>query len=111
MVASPRPINWKNLRSDEAEELIRKRAVNSKNVSISMHAYDRLEECSSITSIDVYRILKQGYVVRAPQKNKSGDWEVTVQKKINGGRDVAAVTIVFKDAEKLKVKTVMWIDL
>ena len=45
-----------------------------------------------------------------PVRNKKGDWEVKVQKALNGNRDVAAVTIIFRKNSKLKVKTVMWID-
>lgn len=110
MVMSPRPIRWKDLRPDEAERLIRTRAADSKNVIISMHACERLDERSSITDLDIYRILREGHVVDTPIRNAKGDWEAIIQKKINGGRDAAAVTIIFNSGEKVKVKTVMWID-
>ncbi|MCB1782385.1 MAG: DUF4258 domain-containing protein [Alphaproteobacteria bacterium] len=110
MKVNPRPVRWIDLRSDEAERLIRQRANDTANILVSMHAYERLEERGSITDIDVYWILQKGRVLQKPQKNKKGEWEAIIQKKVNGNRDAAAVTIIFKNSNKLKVKTVMWID-
>ncbi len=104
-----RPIRWERLRTDEAETLIRERARVTANVIIGDHAFDRVEE-RSITQVDVYEILRTGMVDEAPQKNLDGDWEVTVVKRMPGTRRAGVVTIIFRESNKLFVKTVEWMD-
>jgi hypothetical protein len=64
-----RPINWRRLRADEAERIIRERVKDTGNVQISKHAYDRLEQRSGVQAIfaeDVYDIRETGAVQSAP---------------------------------------------
>ena len=104
-----RPIHWERLRTDEAERLVRERALETGNVVFSEHAFDRIEE-RSITQVDVYDILQTGMVEGMPQKNEQGDWEVVVVKRMPGQREAGAVTIVYRDEASLFVKTVEWMD-
>lgn len=106
-----RPIRWESLRADEAERVIRKRAADTSNVIFGDHAFDRIED-RSITTVDALRILRKGFVQAASlQKNIDGEWEAIVEKRMPGGREAAVVTIVFRETDKLFVKTVMWLDV
>lgn len=103
-----RPINWNNLRSDEAERLIRERSKETKRVQIIGHPEDR-SETRDILLPDVFRILREGQVVDPPVKNENGDWEAVIRRRMRGTRDAGVATIVLRE-DKLIVKTVMWID-
>ena len=105
-----RPINWSNLRLDEAERLVRERANNSSQVIFGDHAFDRIED-RSITQLDAYSILRQGFIETTPQLNLENDWEVIVTKRMSGTRRAGVVTIIFREDETLFVKTVEWMDL
>ena len=105
-----RPINWSNLRTDEAERLVRERAEDSSRVIFGYHAFDRIED-RSITQPDAYNILRQGFIESAPQLNMENDWEVIVTKRMSGTRKAGVVTIIFREDETLFVKTVEWMDL
>lgn len=72
-----RPIHWDRLRGDEAERIVRERAADTANFIIGDHALDRVEE-RSITTVDVYRILRTGRVKGDPEKTADGDWKVVV---------------------------------
>lgn len=107
----PRPINWKKLRSDEAEQLIRERAARGRTggVIFTDHAWDRVDE-RDITREDVFRILREGFC-QTPEKNEEGEWQVIVTKRVKGQREAGAVTIILEDDEKLIIRTVEWMDL
>jgi len=107
-----RPINWAKLRTDEAERVIRERAASTANVLIGDHAYDRIGQ-RSITQVDVYRILRSGYVVEQPVRSDHGDgWKAVVVKKMPGEREAGAVTIVFDPpSDRIFVVTVEWMDI
>ncbi len=104
-----RPIRWDRLRSDEAERVIRERAADTAKVRFALHAFDRIDD-RSITQVDAYRILREGYVDTL-QKNLDGEWEAIVTKRMPGSREAAVVTIVFRQIDELFVKTVMWQDV
>lgn len=104
-----RPIRWSDLRTDEAERIVRERAQTTANVLFSRHAFERIEE-RSITIVDAFRVLREGYVHEPLRRNPDGDWEAVVARKMPGSREAAVVTIVFRDKDKLFVKTVMWMD-
>lgn len=103
-----RPINWKRLRTDEAQKIVRERAQDSFNVTISNHAFDRVE-LRSITVEDVYWILSQGYVEGDPML-EDGEWKVLMVKRMPGTREAGVVTLFVQDDETLFVKTVEWMD-
>lgn len=108
----PRRVNWQKLRADEAEWLIRQRAKedSTENVIFTDHAWDRIEE-RDITREDVFRILRSGRCVEAPQRNEKGHWQVIVSKRLQGSREAGAVTIILEDSEKLIIRTVQWMDV
>ncbi len=105
-----RPINWAKLRMDEAERIIRERAVITANVIFGVHAFERIDE-RSITQLEVYNILRMGHVEGAAQKNIEGEWEVVVVKRMPGSREAGVITIIFQDRDNLFVKTVQWMDV
>ena len=111
IVKFQRPIRWDNLRSDEAKRVVQDLAQDTGKVLIGFHATERQDERGSITSLHVLDILRTGDVLNAPKKNDRGDWEVEVEKRIRGGRDAVAVTIIIAEGKSLFVKTVMWRDL
>lgn len=108
----PRPIQWDRLRADQAERIIHERAKNSDNVVVIGPPAERMEE-RSIFRPDLDRILRTGMVMDRPKRatDKSGQlaWEAVVVKRLKGGRDAAAVTIILRE-ERLIVKTVEWVD-
>lgn len=106
-----RPVRWSALRADEAERIIRERAATSGRVGFSLHAFDRVEE-RSITQVDAMSILRQGNIEGAPELAANGtDWKVTVVRRMPGGREAGAVTVIYRPpSEELFVVTVEWMD-
>lgn len=103
-----RPIHWSRLRADEAQTVIRER-VRKNRFFLSDHAFERLDE-RDLTTVDVLAILRTGDVQSAPVENEHKDWEVVVVKRMPGGREAGAATIIFRDDDTILVKTVMWMD-
>lgn len=97
------------LKTNDAERLIRVRVQDSKNVVVTEHAEERLEE-RGMTTLDLFLILETGYVFKQPVVNTKGDWEVIVEKRLRGRRDAGVVTIILTHGAKLIVKTVQWMD-
>lgn len=92
-----------------AKRVINQRALDTGRVILTFHAQERMEE-RGIISDEVYRILRCGSVYAAPIRNEEGDWQVEIEKRMPGGRDVAIVTVVPVN-DGLIVRTVMWRDL
>ena len=111
VVKFQRPIRWDNLRSDEAKRVVQDLAKDTGKVTIGLHANEREDERGSITSLNVLDILRTGDIFQTPKKNDLGDWEVEVEKRMRGGRDAVAITIIISEGKSLFVKTVMWRDL
>jgi len=105
-----RPIRWEALRCDEAEAEIKRRAAVTKNVKMRGHPVEQEEDRSTLNDVETYRVLRNGMVLETPKKNQDGNWEAVIEMEIRNSRDVAVVTIIFKDSDKLVVKTVMWRD-
>lgn len=63
-----------------------------------------------IFDVDVFRVLRQGYVDEAPKLTEFNEWKCKVTLKIRGGRTAGVVTIILHNG-KLFVKTVEWEDL
>jgi hypothetical protein len=103
-----RPINWEQLRADEAERLIKDRALDTSKIIIVGHPEDRAKE-REILTVDIYRILREGMVLDAPTRIDGG-WEAVIRRRIRGTRDAGAATILLKEEDVVIVKTVMWID-
>ena len=104
-----RPIRWNRLRSDEAERVIRELARDTRKVTVSLHAYDRIEE-RTITQDDMYRILRSGHVEGSPERTEHGDWKIVIAKRMQGSREAGAVTVIVGEGESLFVVTVEWMD-
>jgi hypothetical protein len=106
-----RPVNWEQLRPDDAERIVQERAQDSSNVIFSDHAFDRSDE-RTIPQPDAYRILRTGYVEGSPVQNLDGDWEVNVVKRMPGSsREAGVAVVIFREGEDLFVKTVKWMDV
>lgn len=103
-----RPVNWRHLRCDEAERIVKERASNTANVLITEHAFDRIEG-RAIVQEDVYWILQTGFIEGEPVL-EHGEWKVVMVRRMPGTREAGVVTLFVKDGEDLIVKTVMWMD-
>jgi hypothetical protein len=107
-----RPIRWSDLRTDEAERLVRERVKVTGNVIISEHAFDQLDlRFGSILQEDVYWILEKGIIERKPIKENPTGWKVIVVKRMPGTREAGVVTLIATDNDTLFVKTVEWMDI
>jgi hypothetical protein len=104
-----RPVNWNKPRTDIAERIIRKRAENTANIIIGIHAFERVEE-REIVQADVYKILRNGYVDEVTLE-PDGEWKAVVTLRLKGSREAGVVTIIFVDENTLFVKTVEWMDM
>ncbi len=58
---------------------------------------------------DVLAILRKGSVYSLPHKNERDDWQAEMERRMPGGRDAVAVTVV-PQGLRLVVRTVMWRD-
>jgi hypothetical protein len=92
-----------------AEKRIRKIAEVSENVLLSTHAREQMA-AREIFDVDVFRVLRQGYVDEAPELTEFNEWKCKVTLKIRGGRTAGVITIILHNG-KLFVKTVEWEDL
>ncbi len=88
--------------------MIRQKAVESDNVIVTDHAQDRMVE-RGITLDDMLTILRKGCVYIAPHKNERDEWQAEMERRMPGGRDAVAVTVV-PQGPRLVVRTVMWRD-
>jgi hypothetical protein len=96
------------LTSAAALEMIKRRAAQSDNVSITLHAEERMWE-RGITLDDVLTILRKGHLYHAPFLNDRRQWQVEVERRMPGGRDAVAITVI-PTGSLLTVVTVMWRD-
>ena len=58
---------------------------------------------------DLDRILRTGFVTEEPRRNECGEWQCKVVKRIAGGRDAGAVTVIAQEG-RLIIRTVEWED-
>jgi hypothetical protein len=108
-----RPVRWTNLRSDEAEAIIREWARDTARIILTDHAFERVDErdANQLDVLTVYRALQSGAVFGDPVMNEHGHWQATMAKRMPGGRDACVVTVIVRDDRTLIVRTVMWRDL
>lgn len=104
-MANPIPLK---MTASAATRLIRQKAEASDNVVITVHAQERMEE-RGITLDDVLAILRRGAVYLPPFRNEVKDWQAEMERRMPGGRDAVAVTVV-PAAPRMIVRTVMWRD-
>ena len=96
------------LRPERAQAIIRQTAQDTENVILGRHTLERIEE-RDISDIEIYRILQKGHVMEEPKQTKKKEWKCKVVKRLLGGRDAAAITIILHGG-KLFVKTIEWED-
>jgi len=89
-----------------AQKRIRELAQSSENVILGDHARIRMRE-REIFDVDVFRVLRQGYIDEAPELTESNEWKCKITLKIRGSRTAGVVTIFLHNG-KLFVKTVEW---
>jgi hypothetical protein len=106
-----RPVNWTNLRTDEAESIVRARSSekNTDLVVFSEHAWERVSE-REITRGDIFDILRNGYCHGQPHRNEKGHWQVIISKRLTGQREAGAVTVILEEIDRLIIRTVQWMD-
>lgn len=97
-------------RPRELEQLVRVRAVDSRNVSFGSHALDRMEE-RDISTLDALRVLRTGDLVGdIVAGRQTGEWKCKMVARKKGSRDMGVVSVVLRSG-RLFVKTVEWEDL
>lgn len=94
--------------ADKAQIIINEAAQDTGNVAFGKHALERMEE-RGVSDIEVYRILRTGYVTESPERTKKGEWKCKVVKSLRGQREMGVVTIIVKYS-RLFIKTVEWED-
>jgi Domain of unknown function (DUF4258) len=92
-----------------AEKRIKQIALTTENVIFGTHALERMAE-REIFDVDVFHVLRQGYVDEPPEKTAQNEWKCKVTLKIRGGRTAGVITIILHNG-KLFVKTVEWESL
>lgn len=92
----------------KAQELIRVAANGSRFIT-SSHAKAQMRR-REFDSLDLLRILRNGFVNDDPIKTKYGEWKCKVVFRLKGNRDAGVVTIILIDGS-LFIKTVEWEDL
>jgi len=107
-----RPLRWDRLRTDEAERVIREWAQDSGRVAFTKHAFERVAErdYGVLTTATVLRVLREGRVIGDPARNERGHWQAIMARRMPGGRDACAVTVIVREDRSLVVRTVMWRD-
>lgn len=91
-----------------AEKRIQQIALTTENVILGVHALARMTE-REIFDVDVFRVLRTGYVDEPPEQTAANEWKCKVTLKLRGGRTAGVVTIIMQNS-KLFVKTVEWED-
>jgi hypothetical protein len=92
-----------------AQKRIRDIAAVTEHVIMGSHARQRMRE-REIFDVDVFRVLRQGFVEGNPELTDRQEWKCKLTLKIRGGRAAGVVTIILLSG-KLFVKTVEWEDL
>ena len=92
-----------------AEKRIRQIALVTENVILGNHALERMAE-REIFDVDVFRVLRSGYVDEPPEQTAQDEWKCKMTLKIKGGRIAGVITIILQSG-KLFVKTAEWEDL
>ena len=116
MIVMPKPPTPKSganfvemrLTAAVAEKRIQQFALVTENVILGAHALERMAE-REIFDVDVFRVLRSGYVDEIPEQTAQNEWKCKVTLKIRGGRTAGVITIILQSS-KLFVKTVEWED-
>ncbi len=101
-----RPGRW-TLTAVMATREIRKRAANTADVLLTLHAQEQMAK-RDIIAAEVFRILREGQVHDAPARDGEA-LKAIMELRMPGGRDAATVTVL-AEGNRLVVVTVMWRD-
>lgn len=104
-MAEPVPLR---MTAAAATRLIQQKAAASDNVIITGDAEERMGE-RGFTLDDVLTILRRGRVSELPLKNEQGHWQAEMERRMPGGREAVAITVV-PQGPCLIIRTVMWRD-
>ena len=96
------------LRPDRARDIIHAAAQDTANVIFGTHALQRMEE-RGVSDLEVYRILRTGYISEPPERTDRGEWKCKVIKKLRGQRTLGVITVIMQHG-RLFIKTVEWED-
>jgi hypothetical protein len=92
----------------KARQRINALAERSSNLIWTNHVRDQMLS-RGITTTDVLRVLRTGYVDEDPTETERGEWKCKITKSIRGGRDVGVVTVIWQ-AARLILITAEWED-
>lgn len=96
------------LSKKEAEQKIHEISLNSKNVIITDHAKERMEERGFVTQ-DLFGILREGYVDSEAVLDKDkNNWKYKITKRIDTIREAGVVTAIVDDYKRLVIITIEW---
>jgi hypothetical protein len=96
------------LTAPRAQARIREIAKISDDVILTDHALERMEK-RGIVDVEVFRILRTGFVDDPPEDVGDGEWKCKITHHI-GERVAGVVTIILLNG-KLVVATVEWEDV
>ena len=96
------------LGAHKAQTIINEAAQHTATVVFGDHALQRMAE-RGVLDVEVYRILRTGYVTEWPERTDKGEWKCKVVKKLRGHREVGVITIIV-NRNRLFIKTVEWED-
>jgi hypothetical protein len=92
-----------------AIEIVRRLALETRNVAWSTHALARMQE-RDITDEIALDVLRNGYLASDIERGLNpGEWKIKVAKQIKGRRQVGVVVLIIREF-RLLVKTVEWED-
>ncbi len=96
------------LQKQDAEKTIHAISQNSKNVLITTHAQERMEERGFVTQ-DLLGILREGYVDTEPVYDaEKENWKYKITKRIDTVREAGVVTAIVDNNQRLVIITIEW---
>ena len=96
------------LSKKEAEQKIHEISLNSRNVIVTDHAKERMEERGFVTQ-DLFGILREGYVDSEAVLDKDkNNWKYKITKRIDTIREAGVVTAIVDDYKRLIIITIEW---
>ena len=96
------------LTEQDAEKKIHEISLNSKNVIITDHTKQRMEERGFVIQ-DLYGVLRDGFVETEPvYDEKNQNWKYKITKRIDTVREAGVVTAIIDNYQRLVIITIEW---
>lgn len=73
--------------ASRVEAIIREIAQDSGKIIFGNHTLEHMDE-RNFSDKEIIDALKTGVIIEAPRKNKNGEWQCIVVKRLRGVRDV-----------------------